>query len=37
MIKAYNILVGKLEGRHRFKWEDNIGIDLREIWTGGII
>jgi hypothetical protein len=37
---AYNILVGKLEGkrslgRSRRRWEDNIRIDLREIgWEG---
>jgi hypothetical protein len=35
-----NILVGKPEGkralgRPRYTWEDNIGIDLREIgWEG---
>jgi hypothetical protein len=33
---AYNILVGKLEGRRplgrpRRRWEDNIRMDLREI------
>jgi hypothetical protein len=33
---AYNILVGKPEGkrpleRTRLRWEDDIGIDLREI------
>jgi hypothetical protein len=37
---AYNILVGKLEGkrplgRPRSRWENNIRIDLREIgWRG---
>jgi hypothetical protein len=36
MRNAYNILVGKLEGkrslgRYRRGWEDNIRIDLREI------
>jgi hypothetical protein len=36
MRNAYNILVGKLEGkrllrRPRRRWEDNIRIDLREI------
>jgi hypothetical protein len=33
---AYNILVGRLEGRRplgrpRLRWEDNIKMDLREI------
>jgi hypothetical protein len=36
MRKAYNILVGKPEGkrplgRPRYRWEDNIRMDLREI------
>jgi hypothetical protein len=36
---AYNILVGKLEGkrpvgRPRREWEDNIRVDLREIGWG---
>jgi hypothetical protein len=36
MINAYNILVGKAEGkrpfvRHKFRWEDNIKTDLRGI------
>jgi hypothetical protein len=39
MRNAYNILVGKPEGqrplgRHRCIWEDNIRMDLREIWLG---
>jgi hypothetical protein len=34
--KAYNILVGKPEGkrplgRYRHKWKDNIRMDLRKI------
>jgi hypothetical protein len=37
MRNAYSILVGKSEGkrprgRPRHKWEDNIIMDLREIW-----
>jgi len=37
---AYNILVGKPEGiralgRPRRRWEDNIGLDLREMGWGG--
>jgi hypothetical protein len=36
---AYNILVGRPEGRRplgrpRRRWEDNIKMDLREIWFG---
>jgi hypothetical protein len=36
---AYNILVGRLEGRRplgrpRRRWEDNIKMDLTEIWLG---
>jgi len=40
MRNAYSILVGKPEGkrslgRPRHRWEDNIGIDFREIgWEG---
>jgi hypothetical protein len=40
VIYAYSILVGKPEvkkllGRPRRRWEDNIGMDLREIgWEG---
>jgi hypothetical protein len=40
MRNAYNILVGKPEGkrpfvRARHRWEDNIRMDLREIgWEG---
>jgi hypothetical protein len=38
---AYNILVGRLEGRRplgrpRRRWEDNIKMDLREIGFGGV-
>jgi hypothetical protein len=38
---AYRILVGKPEGKRllekpRYKWEDNIKIDLREIGWGGM-
>jgi hypothetical protein len=38
---AYNILVGRPEGRrplgrHRRRWEDNIKMDLREIWFGNV-
>jgi hypothetical protein len=38
---AYKILVGKPEGkrplvRPRYRWEDNIRMDLREIDWGGI-
>jgi len=37
MRNAYNILVGKSEGkrplrRSRYRWKDNIRMDLREIW-----
>jgi hypothetical protein len=36
VIGAYNILIGRLEGRRplgrpRRRWEDNIKMDLREI------
>jgi hypothetical protein len=36
---AYNILVGRLEGRRQLgrpkrRWEDNIKMDLREIGFG---
>jgi hypothetical protein len=36
---AYRILVGRLEGksllgRPRCRWEDNVKIDLRELWLG---
>jgi hypothetical protein len=39
MKNAYNILIGKPEGkrslgRPRHKREDNIRVDLREIWWG---
>jgi hypothetical protein len=38
---AYRILVGKPEGkrplgRPRYRWEDNIKMDLREIGWGGM-
>jgi hypothetical protein len=38
---AYNILVGRPEGRRslgrpRRRWEDNIKMDLREIWFGDV-
>jgi hypothetical protein len=38
---AYNILVGRPEGRRplgrpRCRWEDNIKMDLWEIWFGGV-
>jgi hypothetical protein len=38
---AYRALVGKPEGRRplgrpRFRWEDNIKMDLREVGWGGI-
>jgi hypothetical protein len=37
MLNAYNILVGRPEGkrpqgRRRHRWEYNTKIDLREIW-----
>ena len=36
----YRILVGKSEGkrplgRPRRRWEDNIEMDLQEVWWGG--
>jgi hypothetical protein len=38
---AHNILVGRPEGRRplerpRCRWEDNIKMDLREIWFGDV-
>jgi hypothetical protein len=38
---AYNILVGRPEGRRplgrpRYRWEDNIKMDLREIRFGDV-
>jgi hypothetical protein len=38
---VYNILVGCPEGRRplgrpRHRWEDNIKMDLREIWFGDV-
>jgi hypothetical protein len=38
---AYNILVGRPEGRRplgrpRYRWEDNIKMDLREIGFGDV-
>jgi len=37
----YRILVGKPEGRRplgrpRLRWEDNIKMDLQEVWCGGM-
>jgi hypothetical protein len=37
---AYKILVGKPEGKRTFerpihRWEDNIRMDLREMWLEG--
>jgi hypothetical protein len=40
--KLYRVLVGKPEGkrshgRQRFRWEEGISMDLREIgWGGGM-
>jgi len=41
MRNAYNILVIKPEGkralgRRRCRWEDNMRLDLREIWWEGV-
>jgi len=40
MRNAYNILVGKPEGKRplesRYRWEDNIRIDIREIGSDGV-
>jgi hypothetical protein len=41
MRNAYKTVVSKPEGKRTLertghKWEDNIGIDLREIWWGGV-
>jgi hypothetical protein len=38
---AYRVLVGKAEGRRplgraRYRWEDNIKMDLREVGWWGI-
>jgi hypothetical protein len=38
---AYNILVGRSEGRRPLerpgrRWEDNIKMDLMEIWFGDV-
>jgi hypothetical protein len=38
---AFSILVGKPEektplGRARHRWEDNIRMDLKEIWWEGV-
>jgi hypothetical protein len=38
---VYKILIGKPEGkrplgRYRRRWEDNIRMDLREIWWEGV-
>ena len=33
---VYRVLVGSYEGkRHRRRWEDNIKMDLQELWCGG--
>ena len=37
----YSVLVGKTEenrpaGRPRRRWEDNIKMDLQEVWCGGM-
>jgi hypothetical protein len=34
---VYRVLVGRAKGkrpleRHKYRWEDNIKMDLREIW-----
>jgi hypothetical protein len=39
--RMYNVLVGKFEGkrplgRPRYRWEDGIRLDLREIGLGGV-
>ena len=39
--EVYRILVGKPEGRRPFgrpkrRWEDNIKMDLQEVWYGGM-
>jgi hypothetical protein len=42
MRDAYNILIGKLEGkrqplgRHKHRWEDVIKMGLKEIWYEGV-
>jgi hypothetical protein len=38
---AYRVMVGKPEGkrrrgRHKYTWEDNIEVDLKEIELGGL-
>jgi hypothetical protein len=38
---VYRVLVGRPEckrplGRPRHRWEDNLKMDLREIWTDGV-
>ena len=38
---VYRVLVGKPEGksqlaRPRFRWEDNIKMDLQDVGTGGV-
>jgi hypothetical protein len=38
---AYRVLVGKPEGRRLLgrttrRWEDNIKMDLREVWLGAL-
>jgi hypothetical protein len=37
----YRVFVGKLEvkrllGRHRYRWEDNIKMDLQEVGFGAL-
>jgi hypothetical protein len=39
---VYRLLVGKPEGkrplgRPRRRWEDNIKMDLQEVWGGGVV
>jgi hypothetical protein len=34
--KVYKVLVGKPEGKRPLRWEDGIGMDLREIGLGGV-
>jgi hypothetical protein len=33
---VYYIFVGKLEGKHKRGWKDNIKFNLREIWKEGV-
>jgi hypothetical protein len=39
--RVYRVLVGKLEGkrksgRPKYRWEDNIKMDLQEVGCGGM-